>query len=155
MSKILFALIGLSVLVACAAGTQTEMGPQGIVFETGKSRKAVMDAIVQVATDDGFTIGSVKQADGMIICKPRKMLDGVLSQKIEGGNWNMQTKSSTFNHLIQFSAAVSTQGVVELKTLVMVSRINGPVDSNKSEKLARYYEKRIMKVLRTPPAKLL
>jgi len=155
MRKMLFAMICLSFFVACATGTQTQSGPQGINFETGRIRKTVMAVIVQVATDDGFTIGSVNQADGMITCKPRKMLDGVLSQKIEGGNWDIQTKHSTFNHLIQFSAAVTRGGVVELKTLVMISGVDSPVDRNKSEKLARYYEKKIMKILRTPRPKLL
>ena len=155
MKKMLFVLISLSVFVACAAGTQIQTGPQGIRFETGKSRQAVMDVIIQVATEDGYTIGPVNQSDGMITCEPRKMLDGVLSRKIEGGNWNMQTKQSTLNHLIQFSAVVSRSGVVELKSLVMVSGVNGPVDRNKSEKLARYYEKEIMKILRTPRPKLL
>ena len=128
----------MSVFIACAAGNRTQTGPQGIVFETGKSREAVIKAIVQVATDDGITIGAVNHADGRVTFKAREMLDGVLSQKTEGRNWDVQTKRSIFNHLIQFSADVSPQGVVKLKTLVMVSGINGPVDTDKSEKLARY-----------------
>ncbi len=155
MGKMVLALIGVSLFVACAAGNRTQTGAQGIVFETGKNRRAVMDAIVEVAIDDGYTVHSISDADGRIIFDPRKMLDGTLSMKITGNDSALQTKRSTFNHLIQFSAHVSRDGVVELKTLVMVSGLNSPVDADKSEKLARYYEKRIMKVLRTTPPKLL
>lgn len=154
MRKMLFTLVWLSVFVACATGNRTQTGPQGFAFETGKSRKAVMGAIVQVATDDGFTVNAMNHSDGRITFKTREMLDGVLSQKTEGQNWDVQTKRSTFNHLIQFSADVSPQGVVKLKTLVMVSGINGPVDTEKSEKLARYYEKRIIQALRRRPPRL-
>lgn len=155
MKNTILALIGLSIVMACAAGKQTQVNSHGIVFETGKSRRVVMDAIVQVGTEDGYTVDSVSQKDGLIVFKPRKMLDGILSQKISDKNWDIQTKRSTFNHLIRFSAAVSQKGVVELKTLVMVSGLDGPVDSDKSEKLARYYEREIMRVLRTPRPKLL
>jgi hypothetical protein len=155
MKKILLALIGLSFFMACAAGRQTQPVPQGVVFETGKRRQAVMDAIVQVGVEDGYAVGSISQEDGVIVFKPRKMLDGILSQKISGRDWNMQTKSSTLNHLIQFSAGVSQKGVVELKAFVVVSGLNGPVDSDRSEKLGRYYEQKIMRVLRTPLPKLL
>jgi hypothetical protein len=91
----------------------------------------------------------------MITFNPRKMLDGTLYIKITGNDSALQTKRSTFNHLIQFSARVSRDGVVELKTLVMISGLDGPVDAEKSERLARHYEKRIMKVLRTQPPQLL
>ncbi len=156
MGKLVFALIALTVCAACAAGMkQTEEGSQGIVFETGKSRRAVMDAIVEVAIDDGYTVDSTSEADGTIIFNPRKMLDGTLSQKITGNELALQSKPSTLNHLIQFSARVSKDGVVTLKTLVMISGLDSPVDSDRSEGLARYYEKRIMKALRTPPPKLL
>jgi hypothetical protein len=155
MAKMALALIGLCGFVACATGPQTQMKPDGIVFETGKSRRAVMDAIVEVAIDDGYTVASISDTDGTISFDPRKMLDGTLSQKITGNDSALQTKKSTFNHLIQFSACVSKEGVVRLKTLVMISGLNGPVDSDKSEKLARYYEKRILRELRTRRPKLL
>lgn len=155
MGKLVFALIALIVCAACAAGPHPQTEAQGIVFETGKSRRAVMDAIVEVAIDDGYTVHSISDADGTIIFNPRKMLDGTLSQKITGNDSALQTKRSTLNHLIQFSARVSGDGVVQLKAFVMISELDGPVDVDKSEKLARYYEKRIMKALRTPPPKLL
>jgi hypothetical protein len=155
MGKMASVLIAVSLFAACAGGNRTQTAPQGIVFETGKSRRAVMDTIVEVAMDDGYTIDSTSDADGTIICNPRKMLDGTLSMKITGNDLALQSKRSTLNHLIQFSARVSRDGVVELKTLVMVSGLKGPVDMDRSEKLARYYEKKIMKVLRTPAPKLL
>jgi hypothetical protein len=154
MGKMLLALIGLCGLVACATVSQTQMKPEGIVFETGKSRRAVMDAIVEVAIDDGYTVASISDTEGTITFDPRKMLDGTLNKKTTGNDWNIQTRGSTFNRLIQFSARVSKHGVVQLKTLVMVSGLNGPVDSDRSEKLARYYEKKIIQELRRRPPKL-
>ena len=155
MGKLVLALIGASLFVACAAGNRTPTDAQGIFFETQKSRRAVMDAIIQVATDDGFTVSSDSEKDGKILFNPREMLDGILSEKISERDWNIQSKRAALNRLIQVSAIVGTHGGVELKTLVMVSGLNGPVDTEKSEKLARYYEEKIMKALRTSPPKLL
>lgn len=152
MKKWFLTLIGLSVFMACATDSQTQMRPEGIVFETGKSRRAAMDAIVDVAVDDGYAVDSTSDADGTIIFFPRKMLDGALTRRITGDDMALQTKRSTLNHLIQFSARVSKEGVVELKAFVMVSGPDGPVDRDKSEKLARYYEREIMRFLsRTHP----
>jgi len=114
-----------------------------------------MDAVIDVAMDDGYTIASTSDADGTIVCDPRKMLDGILTEKITGNDWGMQSTKATYNRFIQFSARVSKEGAVALKTLVMVLKLDGPVDVEKSEKLARYYEKRILKALRTRPPKLL
>jgi hypothetical protein len=149
----LLALMGLCVLAACATGLQTRMKSEGIVFETGKSRRAVMDAISEVGIEDGYTVGSVSDTEGTVIFNPRNMLDGTLSKKITGNSLAIQSKRSTYNHLIQLSARVSSDGVVQLKALVMVSGLNGLVDSDKSEKLARYYEKKIMQELRKRPPK--
>jgi len=155
MGKMVLALIGLCVFLACATGPQTDMETEEIVFETGSSRRSVMDAIVEVAVDDGYTVESVSDKDGIIIFNPRKMLVGTLSKKITGNDWNIQSRGSTFNHLIQFSARVGKDGVVALKALVMVSGLNSPVDGDKSEKLARYYEKKVMRELRRRPPKSL
>jgi len=155
MRKWLVAGVGVALLAGCVTAAPKQTAPQGITFETGKSRRAVMDVIVDVGTDDGFTVGSISQKGGRIVFKPRKMLDGVLSKKTSDSTWAIQTKGSTFNRLIQFSADVSEDGVVKLKTLVMVSGLDGPVDNEKSQKLARYYEQRILRVLRTPRPKLL
>lgn len=148
MTKWLMALIGVSLLTACATDAPTRMASEEITFETQKNRQLVMDVIVDVGTDDGFTVGSVSQKEGRIVFKPRKMLNGVLSEKISDNNWAIQTKRSTFNHLIQFSADVSYDGIVKLKTLVMISGLKGPVDAEKSERLARYYKQKILRVLR-------
>lgn len=148
MGKMIWTLLALALCVACAAGSYPETEGKGIVFETGKSRRAVMDAIIDVAIDDGYIVASTSDADGTIIFNPRQMLDGILSQKTTANDWSMQSKKSTLNHFIQFSARVNKEGIVELKSLVMVSGLDSPVDEDKSEKLARYYEKRIMKELR-------
>ena len=76
------------------------------------------------------------------------MLNGVLTEKTEGKSWSIQTKASTLNHRIQFSAKVSPDGIVKLETLVMATNAAHSLDSDKSEKLARYYEKKIKKTLR-------
>ena len=147
MKKIVFALICVF-LFGCAAGQQPQPTPKGITFETGKSRNAVMNAIIKVVDDDGFSVGSANEKQGIIVCKPRKMLDGVLTEKTEGTSWNVQSKASTLNHRIQFSANVSPDGIVKLETLVMSTGATHSIDRDKSEKLARHYEKKIKKALR-------
>lgn len=135
-------------LFGCAAGQQTQPTSEGITFETGKSRKVVMNAIKKVVDNDGFSVGSANEHQGIIVCNPRKMLNGVLTEKIEGTSWNIQSKASTFNHRIQFSANVSPDGIVKLETLVMATNAAHSIDSDKSKKLARYYEKKIKEALR-------
>ena len=107
-----------------------------------------MRAIINMIEDEGFSVGSSNEKQGIIVCKPRKMLDGVLTEKTEGKSWSIQTKASTLNHRIQFSANVSPDGTVKLETLVMATNAAHSIDSDKSEKLARYYEKKIKKTLR-------
>ena len=153
MKKWIGTLMVLVFGAACATGYHAQTEAEGIVFETGKSRRAVMDAISEVVIDDGYTVGATSDREGTIVCNPRHMLDGILTEKMSGEDWGRTSKKATLNHLIQFSARVSEDGVVELKTLVMVSGAEGLVDPVKSEKLARYYEKRIMKVLLTPRPK--
>ena len=149
MKKIVFALT-CALLFGCAAAQQPEADYEGIVFNTGKSRKAVMDAIIKVVHDDGFTVGAVNENHGTILCKPRPMLNGVLMEKIEGKKWNLQTKTSTFNHQIRFSATVGINGAVNLKTLVSENREMPTIDCFKSNGLARYYERKILETLRLP-----
>jgi hypothetical protein len=146
MKKIVLALTCVF-LLGCAAGQQPQLTYEGITFETGKSRKVVMHAIINVVEDEGFSVGSSNEKQGIIVCEPRKMLDGVLTEKTEGKSWNIQTKASTFNHRIQFSANVSPDGIVKLETLVMATNAAHSIDRDKSEKLARYYEKKIKKAL--------
>jgi len=147
MKKIVLVLICIF-FFGCASGQQQQTTSEGITFETGKSRKVVMRAIINVIEDEDFKVGSSNEKQGIIVCKPRKMLDGVLTEKTEGKSWSIQTKASTLNHRIQFSAHVSPDGVVKLETLVMATDSAHSIDSDKSEKLARYYEKRIKKTLR-------
>lgn len=149
MKRWIGTLMVFAICAGCAGGQQARPGVQGIVFETGKSRRAVMDAIVEVAVDDGYTIAATSDAEGTVVCDPRHMLEGILKQKMSGEEWGLTSKKATLNQLIQFSARVSEDGVVELKTLVMVSGAEGSADPVASERLARYYEKRILKVLRT------
>lgn len=143
MRKILLWLICL-LLFACATDKHTGVAPREITFETGVSRKAAMNAITDVIMDDGFTIDRVNEKDGTITCKPRVMLYGVLRAKTDKHPPVLQRKSDTYNNEVQFSAKVSREGIVTLKTLVSVPGFGKPFDRDRSKKLAGYYEKRIM-----------
>ncbi len=154
MKKIVLVLICIF-FFGCASGQKPQPTSEGIVFETGKSRKVVMHAIINVIEDDGFSVGSSNEKQGLIVCKPRKMLNGVLMEKTEGSSWRIQSKASTFNRRIQFSANVSPDGIVKLEALVMESGSTHSIDSDKSEKLARYYEKKIKKALRRGTPRLI
>jgi len=143
MRKILFWLICLF-LFACATDKHTGMTPRGITFETGVSRKVAMNTITDVIMDDGFTIKRMNEKDGTIICKPRVMLYGVLRAKTDKHPPVLQRKLDTYNNEIKFSAEVNREGIVTLKTVVGVPGFGKPFDLDMSEKLARYYEKRII-----------
>jgi hypothetical protein len=156
MKNTLLTLIGLSLLAACAAGPQPIKDvPQGIIFETGKGRHTVMNAILEVGMEDGYTVYSTSEADGTVLFNDRKMLDGALNRRITGNALALQTKRSTLNHLIQFSARVGNNGVVQLKTLVRVSGPGSAIDRDRSEKLARYYKQEIIRFLNRKTPRLL
>ena len=146
MKKIAF-LITCVFLVGCASGQQPPPAYEGITFETGKSRKIVMHAILEVVRNDGYAVAYADEGKGVIACKPREMLDGVLREKTEGTQWKLQFHSETLNSQIRFSANVSPNGVVNLKTLVMVTDAADSFERDKSEKLSRYYENRIKEAL--------
>jgi len=146
MKKIVF-LLTCVFFFGCAPGQQSQPVSPDIVFETGKSREIVMHAIIRVVRNDGFEVAYSNEKKGIVVCKPREMLDGVLKEEIQGSPWNVQFNSSTFNHRIQFSAKVNPDGVVKLKTLVMATDAPDSLDSRKSEKLARYYENKIKEAL--------
>jgi hypothetical protein len=106
----------------------------------------VMDAIMEVLQIEDFN-AHADNKKGIISCKPREMLNGVLQKKIQKNNWNMQSFASTLNHRIEISAKVNPDGVVKLKALVMEAGSVDSIDRNTSEKLTRYYENRIKEVL--------
>jgi len=141
-------LITCVFLVGCASGRQPQTTYEGITFETGRSRKIVMHAIIEVVRNEGFEVAYANERKGVVVCKPREMLDGVLREKTEGTPWKLQFHSETLNSRIQFSANVNPDGVVRLKTLVMVTDAADSFESQKSEKLARYYENKIKEALR-------
>ncbi len=146
MKKFVFLLTGVF-LFGCASGQQPQTTSPDIIFETGKSREIVMRAIIRVARNDGFEVVYSNEKKGIVVCKPREMLDGVLKEEIQGSPWNVQFNPSTFNHRIRFSANVNPDGVVKLKTLVMATDAADSVDGQKSEKLARYYEHKVKEAL--------
>jgi len=146
MKKFVF-LLTCVFFFGCAPGQQSQSVSPDIVFETGKSREIVMHAIIRVVRNDGFAVAYSNEKKGIVVCKPREMLDGVLKEEIQGNPWNVQFNSSTFNHRIEFSANVNPNGVVKLKTLVMATEAADSVDGQESVKLARYYENKIKAAL--------
>jgi hypothetical protein len=143
MKKSALSLICL-ITFGCATYPQTRVtSEEGIRFETGTTRRAVMDVISDVTEDEGFTIEKIDESQGVIVCKPRGMLNGILWEKTEGKQWNIQSKAAAYNHEIQFSATVSREGIVELKALVITGGLSKSVDTDASQKLARYYERKI------------
>jgi hypothetical protein len=142
MKKSALSLICL-ITFGCATYPQTRVTSEGIRFETGTTRRAVMDVISDVTEDEGFTIEKIDESQGVIICKPRKMLNGILWEKTEGKQWNIQSKAAAYNHEIRFSATVSREGIVELRAIVITSGLDKSIDTKASEKLARYYERKI------------
>jgi hypothetical protein len=146
MKKIVFLLACVS-FFGCASGQQPQATSSDIVFETGKSRETVIHAIIEVVESDGYKVAYANEKEGIIRCKPREMLNGVLKEKTEGTPWKLQFQSQTLNSLIQFSANVNQDGVVNLKTLVMATSSPDSLYPQKSEKLARYYENKIKKAL--------
>ncbi len=146
MKKIVFFLTGLF-LLGCASGQQGKPNVEGVTFETGKDRKTVMHAILEVVKNEGYKVAYANEKEGIVRCKPREMLNGVLKEKIRGTRWNVQFSPSTLNHRIEFSASVNPDGIVTLKTLVMATSAPESLDSQKSQALAGYYENRVKAAL--------
>ncbi|MCF8128173.1 MAG: hypothetical protein K9N10_06640 [Deltaproteobacteria bacterium] len=147
MKKIVFLLTCLF-LFGCASGQQPQPTSESITFETGKSRKIVMQTIIEVVNGDGYKVAYANENEGIIRCKPREMLNGVLKEKTNGTPWKLQFQSETLNSQIRFSANVNPDGIVKLKTLVMATNSPDSLYPQKSEKLARYYENKIKEALR-------
>jgi hypothetical protein len=146
MKKIVF-LVTCVFLFGCASGQKPQTLNEEITFQTGKTRKIVMHAIIDVVRNDGYEIAYANEKKGEIRCKPREMLNGVLKEKTQGTQWNLQFHSYTLNSRILFSAHVTPDGVVRLKTLVMATKSPDSLYSQKSQKLARYYENKIKEAL--------
>ena len=147
MKKIVSLLTGVF-LFGCASGQQPQPTSEGITFETGKSREIVVQAIIEVVESDGYKVAYANEKEGAIRCKTRAMINGVLKAKTDGTPWKLQFQSQTLNSQIHFSANVSPDGVVKLKTLVMATNSPDSLYPEKSEKLARYYENKIKEALR-------
>ena len=126
---------------------------EGVAFETGKAKGVVMNIIMDIVIDDGFDVDPITDETGDIVCKPRVMLRGVLQEKTEGEKWSMTSKRSTMNYQILLFAHVSEKGFVRLKAVVMEPGFGKSIDRQKSKKLAEYYERKIEKKLRVPPAR--
>jgi hypothetical protein len=128
---------------------------EGVTFETGKVKGAVMNVIMDIVMDDGFDVDPITDETGNIVCKPRVMLSGILQEKTDGKKWSMPSKRATLNCRILLSAHVSEKGVAQLKAVVMEPGFGKSIDREKSEKLAEYYERMIKKKLGIRPARTL
>ncbi len=147
MKKIVFLMTCVFVF-GCASGQKPQTNHEGITFETGKSRKIVVQAIIEVVESDGYKVAYANEKEGVIRCKTRAMINGVLTAKTDGTPWKLQFQSQTLNSQIHFSASVNPDGVVKLKTLVMATDSPDSLYPQKSQKLARYYEDKIKEALR-------
>lgn len=106
----------LLVIFGCATPQQHRQATEGVTFETGKDRAAVIESIVQVLTNEGFVIDNINEKYGLVNCKPNTILTGELMKKLgePGGGWI--STNAHLTHTIEFSATVSSQGQVRLKT---------------------------------------
>jgi len=147
MKKITSLLICLF-FFGCATSQEIKVATEGITFETGMSREAVMDAIIKVTNDEGFAIATISEKYGIITCQPKNMPTGEMLKKTGDSAWGWTSKVSAWVHEVQFSANVSETGVVRLRVVVgMNTPEHKTVDSYRSAKLARYYEQKIRDLL--------
>ena len=109
------AFILLLVILGCATPQQYRQATEGFGFETGKDRSVVIEAIVQVLTNEGFVIDNINEKYGLINCKPNTILTGELMKKLgePGGSWI--STNAHMVHTIEFSGIVSPQGQVRIK----------------------------------------
>ena len=98
----------LLAMFGCATPQQRRQATEGITLETGKDRSAVIEAIVQVLTDEGFIIDNINEKYGLVSCRPNTILTGELMKKLgePGGGWISTNEHMT--HTIEFSAPVSS-----------------------------------------------
>lgn len=128
-------------LFACSGIQQGPGFPEVIRFETGALRGEVMAALSDVTEEEGFTLDEFNESEGLVSCKPRQMLRGILWEKTSQREWRIQSKAATQSYRVQFSAEVSPEGVVGLNVLVF--RAGNVLDEDASRSLARYYEGQI------------
>lgn len=151
----LFLLLGL---LSCTTMEQRQQATEGITFETNKSRENVIGVIVQVLSEEGFTIDTINEKYGLVNAKPQIMLTGELMKKVGEPGAGFVGTNTHLNHTIEFAATISEQGTVRLKALaydieeenffdVILQNRNAPrsrsVDVSRSLKLNDYYAKRI------------
>ena len=110
---------------------------EGISFETGKTRDKVMDTIMEIVMDDGFDVDPITDIKQGIVCKPRSMLSGILMERTEGKEWNIQSQRATTNYRIMLSAQVSEKGVAHLNAVVFERGSETAIDYQKSAKVGR------------------
>lgn len=157
MKKLVIFLLAV-LLVSCATPQQREQATQGVTFETGKSREAVMDATIQLLTEEGFSIDTINEKYGIVNTKPQIILTGELMKKLGEPGSGFVATNTHLNHTIEFSATISKEGSVHLKSLayevknenIMSTIMADPnarrsraVDVFRTVKLQEYYIKMI------------
>lgn len=152
MNRRIWWMLGtLLLLLACGTDRQALKPVEGVYFQTGKPGLVVIEKIRSLLMDEGYSIESVSEESGTITCEPRKMLNGVLNEKIDDNSWPLQTKRSTLNHQIILAVQVGPDGSVKVKTGVYADDRTGSLNRKKSLELAKYYEKRIRRKLGLKP----
>jgi hypothetical protein len=81
MKKILIVL-GAMFLAGCISPQSQMKVNEGVYFETGKSRTEVIDAVVQVFTEEGYDIDNINKEYGLVTTKILAVPTGVVYTKI-------------------------------------------------------------------------
>lgn len=145
-------------IVSCATTQQQIQATEGIYFETGKTRDEVMDALVQVLTEEGFAIDIINEKFGIINTKPLTILTGALMTKLGELGGSFVGTNQNITHKIDFTANITKQGRLRIKTTarqvkdenimdtIMLNknaRRSESIDIIRTNKLNEYYLKKI------------
>jgi len=146
------------ILIGCASSQQIKKATEGVSFETGKDRHVVIEAIIQVLTEEGFTIENINEKYGLISCKPNTILTGELMKKVGEPGGGFVSTNQHLTHTIEFSAVVSQKGLTKLKVVasnvkdenVFSTILQSPnrrrskaIDVHRTSKLYDFYIKKI------------
>lgn len=158
MKKGMAYFLGLLLLFGCATVEQRQQATEGITFETNKPRDKAIDAIVQILTEEGYSIDTINEKYGIINCKPYKILSGELMKKLGEPGGGFVATNQHLIHYIEFSAVISEQGTIKLKATAsseeaeniftmmanpQYARRSMALDVFRTEKLQNYFAQKI------------
>lgn len=112
MKKILI-VFGAMFLAGCISPQSQMKVNEGVYFETGKSRTEVIDAVVQVFTEEGYDIDNINKEYGLVTTKILAVPTGVVYTKIGDPGASLMGGSM---HKVNVSATVTKTGGLKIKT---------------------------------------